>query len=302
MTSTHARGTAEMTAAMIISGTVGLFVVLSGQPVLNIVFWRCVFGAGVLLAVCAGLGLFRRRRISLPQAGLAALGGVAIAINWILLFAAYPRASISVATAVYNTQPFMLAVMAAVIFGEKLTASRLGWMVMAFAGMLAIIQGRPGAVTEAGAGGYLAGVGLALGAAFFYAAAAIIAKKLKGIPPHLIALIQLATGLLMLAPLADFGQMPADLHAWALIVTLGVIHTGFMYVLLYGAIQKLPASFAGSLSFIYPAVAIVADFLVFGIRLEPLQMAGVAVILLAAAGAAFGWSPTGRPAERTGSC
>ncbi|CUA97807.1 hypothetical protein Ga0061067_10896 [Pannonibacter indicus] len=45
-----------------------------------------------------------------------------------------------------------------------------------------------------------------------------------------------------------------------------------------------------------------ADFLVSGIRLEPLQMAGVAVILLAAAGAASGWSLTGRPAERTGSC
>jgi hypothetical protein len=38
-------GTVEMTAAMIISGTIGWFVVVSGQPVLDVVFWRCVFGA-----------------------------------------------------------------------------------------------------------------------------------------------------------------------------------------------------------------------------------------------------------------
>ena len=53
------RGTVEMTAAMIISGTIGWFVVRSGQPVADVVFWRCVFGALTLLAVCAGLGLLR---------------------------------------------------------------------------------------------------------------------------------------------------------------------------------------------------------------------------------------------------
>ena len=40
-----ARGVAEMTAAMTISGTIGMFVVLSDQPVMNIVFWRCAIGS-----------------------------------------------------------------------------------------------------------------------------------------------------------------------------------------------------------------------------------------------------------------
>ena len=46
-------GSIEMTAAMLISGTIGWFVLMSGQPVIDVVFWRCLFGALTLLAICA---------------------------------------------------------------------------------------------------------------------------------------------------------------------------------------------------------------------------------------------------------
>ncbi|VVO61263.1 hypothetical protein PS898_00810 [Pseudomonas fluorescens] len=72
-------------------------------------------------------------------------------------------------------------------------------------------------------------------------------------------------------------------------MTLGIVHTGLMYVLLYGAIQKLPTALTGALSFIYPIAAIFVDWLAFGHRLEVLQWVGVAAILLAAAGMQQGW-------------
>ncbi|MFO6384524.1 EamA family transporter, partial [Pseudomonas aeruginosa] len=50
------RGTLEMTSAMLICGTIGWLVLLSGQPVLDVVFWRCVFGFATLLVACAALG------------------------------------------------------------------------------------------------------------------------------------------------------------------------------------------------------------------------------------------------------
>ncbi len=40
-----------------------------------------------------------------------------------------------------------------------------------------------------------------------------------------------------------------------------------MSTLLYGAIQKIPTALVSALSFIYPAVAIVVDWAVFGHRL-----------------------------------
>lgn len=281
------RGSAEMTAAMIVSGTIGWFVVMSGQSVVAVVFWRCLFGAATLALICAALGFFRRGVITRRQIGLATLGGLAIVGNWPLLFAAYPRASISIATAVYNTQPFMLVALGALFLGERLTATKLAWLTLAFAGMLLIIQAKTG---SASGSDYLAGILLALGAAFLYALAAIVAKKLKGTPPHLIALIQVAVGTLALAPLTDLAQTPTDVRSWSLLLTLGVVHTGLMYILLYGAIQKLPTSLTGALSFIYPIVAILVDRIAFGHQLQIVQMIGAAAILFAAAGMTLGWS------------
>ncbi|HWW99592.1 DMT family transporter [Collimonas sp.] len=280
-------GTLEMTAAMVISGTIGWFVVVSGQPVLDVVFWRCVFGAATLLAVCAALGLLRGA-FNWRLLALAALGGVAIVLNWLLLFVSYSRATIAISTAVYNTQPFMLVALGAVFFSERLTVAKLTWLALAFIGMLLIVQGKP----EGGGGGsnYFAGIVMALGAAFCYAVAAIITKKLAGTPPHLIALIQVCVGILMLAPFAHWSALPSGAHAWSILLTVGVVHTGLMYILLYGAIQKLPTHLTGSLSFIYPIVAILVDYLAFGHRLQLSQLFGAAAILTAAAGMNLGWS------------
>ena len=62
-----------------------------------------------------------------------------------------------------------------------------------------------------------------------------------------------------------------------------------MYQLLYSAIQKLPTPIIGSLSFIYPVVAILVDTVVFGHSLNIMQLAGGALILFAAAGNNLGW-------------
>ena len=294
MDNTLRRGSLEMTAAMLISGTIGWFVLVSGQPVLDVVFWRCVFGAATLLLICAVFGFLRPGILSRTTFLLAVLSGVAIVGNWVLLFASYSRASIAIGTAVYNVQPFMLVGLAAIFLGEKITAQKLFWLGVSFLGMLAIVSAH-GQQGEGG-GQYLLGIALALGAALLYAFAALIIKRLTGTPPHLIALIQVCTGVLLLAPWANWSALPQQSGAWASLLTLGIVHTGVMYVLLYGAIQKLPTALTGALSFIYPIAAIFVDWFAFGHRLELLQWVGVVAILLAAAGMQQGWGGAARKA------
>ncbi len=282
------RGSLEMVAAMLISGTIGWLVMLSGQSVLDVVFWRCLFGAMTLLVICAAMGFLRPGILTRATFLLAVLSGVAIVGNWVLLFASYSRASISIGTAIYNVQPFMLVGLAALFLGEKITAQKLAWLAVSFAGMLAIVSAH-GEQGESGSD-YLAGIALALGAALLYAIAALIIKRLSGVPPHLIALIQVTTGVLLLAPMANLSSLPQGTDTWSILLTLGVIHTGVMYVLLYGAIQKLPTALTGALSFIYPIAAIFVDWFAFGRHLELLQWVGVAAILVAALGMQQGWS------------
>jgi drug/metabolite transporter (DMT)-like permease len=201
------------------------------------------------------------------------------------LFAAYPRASIGIATAVYNTQPFMLVALGAVLFAERLTASKIAWLLTGFSGTLLVAQGAPG---EASGSNYVGGITLALGAAFLYAVAAIIAKRLTGVRPHLIALIQVAVGALLLAPLMDFSSLPTTGVSWAALLTIGLVNTGLMYILLYGAIQRLPTHLSAALSFIYPVVAIAVDVIVFDHRFGAMQALGSAAILLSAAAMTVG--------------
>lgn len=70
-----------------------------------------------------------------------------------------------------------------------------------------------------------------------------------------------------------------------------------MYQLLYSAIQKLPTPITGSLSFIYPLVAMGVDYLVFHHALTPVQWCGGMLILFAAAGNNLGWGEK-TPPER----
>jgi drug/metabolite transporter (DMT)-like permease len=281
------RGAAEMTMAMLMSGTIGWLVVSSQQSPFNVVFFRCIFGGATLALVCAMLGLFRRKLFSWKMFGLALLGGVAIVINWVLLFAAYSRASISMATAVYNTQPFMLVALGAVVFRERISASTLVWLAVAFVGLVFVVKVEPAVLAVPGQ--YLVGVAYAVGAAAMYAVSSIITKRLKGTPPHLIALIQVSLGVLLLAPFVHFDALPTNGAQWLELVVLGVVNTGLMYVLLYGAIQKLPTSMTGALSFIYPVVAIIVDRVAFGQTLAWIQVLGAVLILLAAAGVNLGW-------------
>ena len=277
------KGVWQMSLAMLISGSIGAFVLLSGLPVTEVVFWRCLIGAVALFLFIR----FSKRPFSpltRVTLGLAILGGVALVLNWLLLFAAFARISIGLSTVVYNTQPFMLVLMG-MLLGERVSLAKWGWLVLAFGGVVILLSSE---LTGGHDAGWPAGIGLALGAAFFYALTAIITRKLKSLAPQHIAFIQVLTGVVMLLPLAHMPALSAD-FPWGILLTLGIVHTGIMYQLLYGAIQKLPTPIIGSLSFIYPVVALIVDNLAFDHALSPSQLAGGALILLAAAGNNLGW-------------
>jgi drug/metabolite transporter (DMT)-like permease len=280
-------GTLQMSAAMALSGTLGFFVLESGQTPFNVVFFRCLFGALALLVYCHARGLLARRYFTRRTLLLAAAAGAALVMNWVLLFSAYRLASISLSTAVYNFQPFFLMALGALFLGERPGVAKVAWAAVAFSGLLLLLDLKVAQVSLHDA--HLLGLLLGMGAGALYAVTAIIVKRLSGIPPHLLALVQAAVGIVMLAPVADFSTLPGSLSQWGCLVVLGVVHTCLMYILLYSAIQKLATPVIAALSFIYPAVAILVDYAFFGQRLDIAQAMGISLILLAVAGVTLNW-------------
>ncbi|MFJ3903163.1 DMT family transporter [Streptomyces sp. NPDC090025] len=269
------RGTLELVLAMVLSGTLGVFVVESGASPFTVVFFRCVFGALALGAYSLARGYFTGHGLTPRTLGLAALGGAFIVLNWVLLFEAYRVTSISFATVVYHTQPFFLVLLGAVVLRERIGAGRIGWLAVAFAGLVLVSGIRPGDTAS------LAGLGLALGAAVLYALSTVVTKRITGVRPHLIALVQVTVGIPLLLPFADFGEAARLGAGWGWLAGLGLIHTGVMYVLMYAAYAKLPTPKIAVIAFTYPAVAMGVDWAVYGHHIGPLQALGVPLIVLA---------------------
>ncbi|MES2016203.1 MAG: EamA family transporter [Pseudomonadota bacterium] len=268
----------RMVAAMAMSGTIGVFVLLSGQAPLTVVLFRCLIGAAALLGWLWHGGQWRtpdRRALAWIGIGAAALIG-----NWLCLFAAFALAGISIATVVYHVQPFLLVLLVAVLQRQPLERRKLPWLVLAFAG----VAFTAGIDTTGAHAGLASGVLLALGAAALYALATLATRKLGDYAPAQIAGLQLLLGVLVLAPLAQIDLQAISRIGWGSLLLIGLVHTGLVYNLMYGAFQRLRADTIASLSFIYPLVAMVADYLVFDTRLGPWQWAGVAMILLSLAG------------------
>ncbi|MGH4032399.1 DMT family transporter [Actinomycetota bacterium Odt1-20B] len=286
-------GTLQLTAAMALSGTLGIFVVESGAAAFNVVFFRVLFGALALGAYAFARGYFRDHGLTLKKAGLAALGGVFTVFNWVFLFKAYEATSISLATVVYHTQPFFLVLLSALVLRERLARFQLGWLAVAFAGLVLVSGVRPGDTAS------LAGIGLALLAAVLYALSTLVTKRVTGVRPHLVALVQVLVGIPLLLPFADFGAMGGTGAGWAWLAGLGVIHTGLMYVLMYAAYAKLPTSKIAVLAFTYPAVATVADWAVYGHHIGLVQALGVPLIIMASLKVTLAPARAARPAPRT---
>ncbi len=266
-------GTWRMASAMAMSGTIGLFVLASGQAAMTVVLFRCLIGGALLLAYLQ----VQKQWKAIDRKALAYLvgGGAALIVNWLCLFTAFQWSSISVATIVYHVQPFFLVLLAALAQRQMPDRRRLLVLLVAFAGV-ALTSGIESFDRTA-----LAGAALALLAAFLYALSTLATRQLKGYAPAQIAGLQLLMGAAVLAPL---GALPAHLpggQAWLCLAVLGIVHTALMYNLMYGAFQRLRAEQIAVLSFIYPLVAVVVDLVAFHTVLHPLQLAGMALIMLA---------------------
>lgn len=268
--------TLRMTLAMILSGSIGFLVVESGKDAITVVFWRCLIGAGAISAYVLLTGRVAASVLTVRTWGLMVLSGITMAANWVFFFKAYAHAPISTVTIVYHLYPFVLILAAGVFFNERVQARSLRWAAIAFAGVVVIATGSGG-----NAGIYLTGIGLTGVAMVFYATTLLIAKRLHGVSPELVSATQLIVGAVVLLPFQTFPVGGFGPNTWVCLVTLGVIHTGLLYVLLYGAVQELTTSAIALLSFLYPATALGFDIVVYGVRPGPMQIIGIALILVA---------------------
>ncbi len=277
--------TLGLAVAMAIIGTVGAFVVETGLDPVTVVFWRCVFGSLFLAAWCLIRGFLPDRSLSMRGLVTAALVGVCIVMSWVAFFASFGVTTIATTTIVYHIQPFFVVLIGVIFLGERASLAQMLWIIGAFVGVI-LASGAVGLSSTVNARWFL-GIGLTLLAALLYAISTILAKQLGRQRPEVTALCQTLTGVVLLAPFSGY-SIPSS--SWGWLAGIGIFHTGVAYVLMYAAYPRLGTPVIAILTFIYPLVAILIDWSIYGHALSVLQGIGLVLIAGCTIGFKLGWS------------
>ena len=267
-----------LVVSMTIFGSLGIFVrnvpVSSGELAL----YRAVLAALLI----AGYLLVTKQRI--PFAGikkevpLLLASGVAMGLNWILLFEAYKYTTVSLATLSYYFAPVIVTIVCPVLFKEKLTGRQILCFGMSTLGLVMITG-----IGEIGGGSDLTGILFGLGAAVFYAAVILLNKFIKGVEGIHRTFLQFLSAIAVLIPyvMLTGGITLGKLNGfgWVNLLIIGFIHTGLTYCMYFSALKELPGQKAAILSYIDPLVAVVISVTLLGETMTLEQAVGGILIL-----------------------
>lgn len=210
---------------------------------------------------------------------LLLFSGMAMGINWILLFEAYKYTTVAISTLSYYFAPVIVTAVCPFLFKEKLTGKQVLCFCMSTLGLALVIG-----ITNLGSGGNdTIGVLFGLGAACFYAAVILLNKFIKGVAGIQRTFLQFLAAIAILIPYVAFTGgchlETLDGTGWLCLLVVGLIHTGITYCLYFSSLKELPGQEAAILSYIDPLVAVIIGVAVLGEPLSLQQLIGGGLIL-----------------------
>ena len=274
--------TFKLTLSMVIFGTIGVFRRYIPLPSSLVAMTRGLTGMLFLLLVMVLRKRGMNRTAVRRKLGLLCLSGAAIGVNWILLFEAYNYTSVATATLCYYLAPMFVILASPLVVGERLTAKKLICVLTALLGMVFV----SGVLESGGGSSDLKGVLLGLGAAVLYASVVLMNKQLGDVPAYDRTIVQLGSSAAVLLPYVllteNLGALSFTPGTIALLLVVGVVHTGIAYALYFGSLMQLKAQTAAILSYIDPVVAVLLSALVLREHMSLLSGLGAILVLGAA--------------------
>ena len=270
-------------SAILIYGTLGVFVRYAAQPSALVALARSSIGTLFLLLLLA----VKRQKIDFAAIRRnwkpLLIAGVLLGLNWVTLFEAYRYTSVAVATLCTYLNPIIIVFGAAILMHERLTARKLLCIAVALIGMVFVSGVADSGLPDAGEA---KGILLGLLTAVLYGCIVLSNKQLRDISAYDRTLVQLFITTLVLIPYCilhgDFVGLQITSGQLALLLILGVVHTGFAYSLYFGSMAYLPAQTLAILSYLDPVTAVLLSALVLHEPLSGFEILGAVCILGAA--------------------
>ena len=261
-------------------GTMGLFVRFIDMPSSLIACIRGFIGAAFLFLLIK----VQKKRLNAKAINenlkYLILSGIALGFNWILIFEAYKRTSLAIASLCYYLAPVIVIVMSHFIYKEYLSGKKIVCVLLALLGMVfvsGLLQG------ELGSGYGVIGMICGLCAGILYATVTLLGKKIKGISAFDETIIQLLVAAIVLIPYnlitVDSSDVKLTTMSVSMVILLGMIHTGAAFGAYFSSLQHLKAQTVAIFSYLDPVVSILASIFILKESMDILSIVGAVLIL-----------------------
>ena len=252
---------------------------LAGTTPLSVGFFRLALAVPALWLGC--WCLLGRRMFQVPwrDAAMMTLLGFMTALYQVCYFSAIAWVGVAVATLItLCTAPVMVAVLAASLTAERLTAP--GWLALggALAGTSMLIAGQAASEVHGATG---SGVGLALISALGYAIVMLVSRTLAGrYHPLQPVAIGFSVGalLLLLGALATGLVVHYPWEGWVLLGYLGVVPTALAYGIFLAGLRYTSATTASIATLLEPLTSTILAWLLFDEQLSTVGCLGMLLL------------------------
>lgn len=250
----------KLIGAMLIWGSLGIFVKNIHLSSTEIAFSRAVVGS--LFIFMINKFYFKKPIIdSLKSSNkksifILIILGLLLGLNWVFLFQSYKYTTVGNGTLIYYLAPAFTILLSPIVTKEKIKLKSLISVFVAISGLALILISNGG---TSGQYNHMKGMFFALAAAVVYALIVLMNKKLNNIDDIIRTLIQMVLSIVILLPLVvTRGNFRVE-NEFTLVMLLfvGVVHTGFAYMLYFSSFKDVATDKIAVLSYIDPVSSVI---------------------------------------------
>lgn len=267
--------------AMLIWGTVGVFIKNIALNSIEIAFYRSIIGAIFIIILSIAQkekwdkeDLREDLKILIPS-------GAALGAGWVLLFQGYKNTSISIATLSYYIAPVFIVILSTIVLKEKITLKKILCIIVAIIGLLLVLDIKR--IENIGDNNHLLGISYSVMAAVFYAIVVILNKFIRKLSGFKVTIVQLLVSTIILLPLTIMNStrslISLDALSLGLLLFVGIVHTGIAYLLYFSSVKEIEGQSIAILSYMDPIFALLIAGLFLGEKMSIIQLFGGILIL-----------------------
>jgi len=257
-----------------------------------------LFRTGYAIPILIAIHLAKRHPRQRRDRALAFVAGVLLAVDLVMWHTAIEYIGAGLATVVANVQVIWVGIVAWAVYREKPTTTAFAVVPMVLVG-IALIGGL--GRDDAFGDRPLFGALLATGASFTYSGFLLLFRASNRVlgptaGPLLDACVGASVAMLVMAPFDAGFTVDVGWPAQGWLIALAVVAQVFGWLLIAGALPRLPALETSIMLLIQPALTILWARLIFTENLSAVQWTGVLIVMAGVALAGFRGSVRREPA------